>query len=360
MTLQEKLYSLRRKAGYSQEELAEKLGVSRQAVSKWERGESSPDINNVIAITQLYDVSVDELVSCIRGDNSVLYGSRKSSGISLKKPESTVNSAEVQYENSAENAPDDGEIYPDPRPQTAAEAYPQQENTFQSEVKTAENIGTYTQTYANNPPAVQSKKGFFGRKSSTGTYSGISPETAELCKKLKKFPFWALAITVFLASLGILNYASYLSYVGYVAVPAVVCGLSIPLYYSIVRAIEKNDPIHFGYPFFAGIMAMFSLPHIYRDAEIAAMIVFWALSVPLYYTAAAAYKHKKMKYFCFPVLVAMIYVIGAILLGESAAVGLLWTFGLIPFYYIYSSKLDKLFFGPKSAKKGKRGFFRRK
>ena len=358
MTLQEKLYSLRRKAGYSQEELAEKLGVSRQAVSKWERGESSPDINNVIAITQLYDVSVDELVSCIRGDNSVLYGSRKSSGISLKKPESTVNSAEVEYENPAENAPDDGEIYPDPRSQTAAETYSQQEKTFQSEVKTAENIGTYTRTYANNPPAVQQKKGFFGRKSSTDTYSGISPETAELCKKLKKFPFWALAITVFLASLGILNYASYLSYA---AVPAVVCGLSIPLYYSIVRAIEKNDPIHFGYPFFVGIIATFSLCiNGMSDEEIAAMIVFWTMSIPLYYTAAAAYKHRKMKYFCFPVLVAMIYVIGAILLGGSAAVGLLWTFGLIPFYYIYSSKLDKLFFGPKSAKKGKRGFFRRK
>lgn len=56
------LYELRKKAGLSQEDLAEKLDVSRQAVSKWECGESLPDTENLITISQLYGISLDELV----------------------------------------------------------------------------------------------------------------------------------------------------------------------------------------------------------------------------------------------------------------------------------------------------------
>lgn len=52
----------RRAAGLSQEGLAEKLGVTRQAVSKWERSESSPDTDNLIALAQLYGVSLDDLL----------------------------------------------------------------------------------------------------------------------------------------------------------------------------------------------------------------------------------------------------------------------------------------------------------
>ncbi len=52
----------RQKYGYTQEQIAEKLGVSRQAVAKWERGDSLPDIENVIALADLYEVSVDSLV----------------------------------------------------------------------------------------------------------------------------------------------------------------------------------------------------------------------------------------------------------------------------------------------------------
>jgi len=58
----ERLAKRRREAGYSQESLAEKLGVSRQAVSKWERSESSPDTDNLIALAQLYGVSLDDLL----------------------------------------------------------------------------------------------------------------------------------------------------------------------------------------------------------------------------------------------------------------------------------------------------------
>ena len=57
-----KLVELRKKHGLSQEELADKLGVSRQAVSKWERSEASPDTDNLIELAKLYDISLDELL----------------------------------------------------------------------------------------------------------------------------------------------------------------------------------------------------------------------------------------------------------------------------------------------------------
>lgn len=58
-----RLQQLRKEKGYSQEELAQALGLSRQAVSKWERAESSPDTDNLICLAKLYGMSLDELLN---------------------------------------------------------------------------------------------------------------------------------------------------------------------------------------------------------------------------------------------------------------------------------------------------------
>ena len=57
-----RLYEYRRASGLSQEQVAAKISVSRQAVSKWECAESSPDTDNLIALAMLYGVTVDELL----------------------------------------------------------------------------------------------------------------------------------------------------------------------------------------------------------------------------------------------------------------------------------------------------------
>ena len=62
MTLAEKLKDARKNAALSQEQLAEKLCVSRAAVAKWESGKGLPDIENLKAISKLLDVSIDYLV----------------------------------------------------------------------------------------------------------------------------------------------------------------------------------------------------------------------------------------------------------------------------------------------------------
>ena len=62
MDFNNKLYELRKQKGFSQEELANRLNVSRQTISKWEVGESTPDMEKLVAISDLFEVSLDELV----------------------------------------------------------------------------------------------------------------------------------------------------------------------------------------------------------------------------------------------------------------------------------------------------------
>ena len=57
MILADKIIDLRKKAGMSQEELAEKLGVSRQSVSKWESAQSTPDLNRILKMSEIFGVS---------------------------------------------------------------------------------------------------------------------------------------------------------------------------------------------------------------------------------------------------------------------------------------------------------------
>ena len=62
MTFGEKLLHLRRQAGYSQEDLAALLGVSRQAVSRWELGATLPDAQNLVQLSGLFSVSIDSML----------------------------------------------------------------------------------------------------------------------------------------------------------------------------------------------------------------------------------------------------------------------------------------------------------
>ena len=68
MNLSEKILYCRKKAGLSQEALAEKLGVSRQAISKWETGAADPSTANLLALAKLYGVSAEELLRGTRSD----------------------------------------------------------------------------------------------------------------------------------------------------------------------------------------------------------------------------------------------------------------------------------------------------
>ena len=96
LAMAQRLVDRRKAAGLSQEALAAQLGVSRQAVSKWERSESSPDTDNLIALAALYGVSLDEL----------LYGEAANDADNLEDGSAGTETADVADEagDSAEHA----------------------------------------------------------------------------------------------------------------------------------------------------------------------------------------------------------------------------------------------------------------
>ncbi|MDO4344118.1 MAG: helix-turn-helix transcriptional regulator [Eubacteriales bacterium] len=73
MILSEKISLLRKKNGWSQEELAQQLGVSRQSVSKWEGSQSVPDLDKLLLMSQIFGVSVDYLVKDEKGSEDIEY-----------------------------------------------------------------------------------------------------------------------------------------------------------------------------------------------------------------------------------------------------------------------------------------------
>lgn len=62
MKIEEKILTLRKQHGLSQEQLAEKIGVSRQSISKWELGEASPDLGNIVRLSEVFNISTDYLL----------------------------------------------------------------------------------------------------------------------------------------------------------------------------------------------------------------------------------------------------------------------------------------------------------
>lgn len=64
MTVGEKIQLYRKQFGLSQEELGQKLSVSRQTISLWEKGQTFPSIDNLIRLKEIFDVSIDEILDC--------------------------------------------------------------------------------------------------------------------------------------------------------------------------------------------------------------------------------------------------------------------------------------------------------
>lgn len=62
MKFNEKLIMLRKQHNLSQEQVAEKLGVARQTISKWELGETTPEMDKLIIMSELYNITLDELM----------------------------------------------------------------------------------------------------------------------------------------------------------------------------------------------------------------------------------------------------------------------------------------------------------
>lgn len=94
MSFADKLLNLRNQYGYSQVELAEKLNVSRQAISKWELGITLPDTDKIIAISECFNVSTDYLLK----DNSYSPSNESLDRVILKFLGSAQDMSEISKE----------------------------------------------------------------------------------------------------------------------------------------------------------------------------------------------------------------------------------------------------------------------
>ena len=101
--LGEKLFELRKAKNLSQEEVAEKLNVTRQTVSKWETNQSTPDFDKIVPLCELFEISTDEL---LRGKKAELKKEEKSEegekGTELKADTKDMNKDEIRRKSANE------------------------------------------------------------------------------------------------------------------------------------------------------------------------------------------------------------------------------------------------------------------
>ena len=225
-----RLVQLRKQNGLSQEALAEKLGISRQAVSKWERAEASPDTDNIILLARLYGVSLDELL-------------QTEDEIPRPEPDEVLQSEESLSE----------------------------EHAYRSETgSVGADVGALTDDIVSKGAAVETDVHDESGENETGYVEyEAERERQQQFARMAQFPFAAF-ITVLYVVLGACFHAWH---------PAWLLFLLIPIWHSLVPAIIHRRPDRIAYPV---VMALLYL----------CLGFFWGLwhpgwvvflTIPLYY-----------------------------------------------------------------------------
>lgn len=272
-----KLYELRKQNKMSQEELAEKLGVSRQAVSKWERAEASPTTDSLILLAQLYNISLDELLEI----NTDTYNDDDT-------PTENIDDLE-QDENMTEDE-DDGIIFftgnndnNTPFMQTSKDDealgfFSNETQYKEPEIPQFSQPETYsTENYATTSP--EPERPYFSYKKKTGKLINTFDRLAKT--KIFKFIFRGFPFV-----LGMLETFLYLAsdecINGGILVAFYV--LAVPLFYLTVASLKHRNPNIFPYPIVSVILCMiFSEVFYYSDMGI--IVVLFGFTIPLYYIA---------------------------------------------------------------------------
>jgi len=370
-----RLKQMRTKFGLSQEELASKIGVSRQAVSKWERAEASPDTENLILLAKLYGVTIDELLRA------------ETPGVSLNKEDYPKPPREVYPQNYTEE-----EIYPGKGGTADQSVSVPQGSPFGADIggdekKSSEGIGGIGDKVGRAGIAIGDMLNSAGeaiRKGNAADWDDKLEKNAEkICQGLEKgmdkmqggidkmydriekrvdkasgkydkysspknpkrsatlldkiFPI--IITMLFLCTCGI-----------GLAHPGWTLFLLIPLYYTGKKALWKRNPLIFCYPVFCAFV-YFSIGGFF-DMFFGRFSEYWYglmwllfLTIPLYYTLFPAIRKRNPLIFCYPVLAVMVYLgFGILLSGAWSSLGELWLatmwapLGLsIPLYYIVIS-----------------------
>lgn len=392
-----RLRQMRNKNNLSQEELAAKIGVSRQAVSKWERAEASPDTENLILLSKLYGVSIDELLNADSPSSSA-------SGVSLKKDDYGCRNEPVREavpENYTEK-----EIYPNASAHESTsvpQGSPFGADLGEEEKKASGGIGDTMEraglaigdilnsagkkiengvrkaASANGKDWETGVENFceglnkgldkmcsgidkgldklekkIGEKDSKYDYSynySYSSQSGGSTQKSKKSPKSRRPMTlldktlpIFITGFFFLMCAINLAHPGWTVF------LLIPLYYTGKEAVRKRNPMIFCYPVLCayvyftigGLLEMFMWR--LSDNWYSLMWLLF-LTIPLYYTLYPAIKKRNPLIFCYPVMCVIVYIGMGIFLdmiswwASEHWFAFMWApIGLtIPLYYIVIS-----------------------
>lgn len=256
-----RLFEYRKKNGFSQEELAAKIGVSRQAISKWERGESSPDTDNLIALAQLYQVTIDELINGKNTPEKTVYNE-----------DNTQQEYTEEYTEEAENDNTD-----DKTAQTSGVSF---KNGIHVHNGTDNVDIDFTGIH------VETQKGESVHVDLNGVQvKGVDDEYIFKRSKKENLFHALLPITVIIAYL-IIGFMFEQGWaLGWLLI------LLIPILESLIAAVKTKNPSAFAYPVFTA--AIFLTIGMFEKIWHPTWLIF--LTIPVYYIIADFFKPEKKK-----------------------------------------------------------------
>lgn len=255
-----RLVALRKENNLSQEALAEKLGISRQAVSKWERAEASPDTDNLIALAKLYHVSLDELLQIHEEEES---GEQMQDGLQSdagqqhdewQAEEDRAESSESD-EDSVQDAPDDEEgVY------VGFDGIHVKDKSGEVHVSWR---GIHVLDKNNDNEVHLDKNGIRVKGDEAQNHIFTRGKDAEL-------PLCMIAIVVYIV----------IGYMYHVWHPGWLVFLLVPVISTLICAVRNRNANFFAYPVLVALIFLYSglVNHVWHPA--------WAvfLTIPLYYS----------------------------------------------------------------------------
>ena len=245
----EYLKKLRNDKGISQDALGEALGISRQSVSKWEQGNSTPDIDNIGKLAEFYGVSIDSLVK-----------------------------------GEADEAKEDEQVEENKEAKAINELIDEFDGNAQPEDKKAEERAADMPLSAPEPSLKEKE---LLKEQKDKQYIAKREKERDERKKEKKRRSWIFPSYPVIAIIAYCLIGAFLGANGWKIGWIVL--LTIPLFYTGVIAIEKKKPVIFCYPVLA--LIVFLLLGFAKSLWHPAWILF--LTIPIFYIIAAkAGKHK--------------------------------------------------------------------
>ena len=304
-----RLVNLRKQSGLSQEQLAEKIGVSRQAVSKWERSEASPDTDNIILLARLYNISLDELLSTEdeipTGNSEEIKEEPEASGF-----DSAEETAEKAEDNTSENTSgydenyynyEDGEdkvhigldgIHVSSK--NGDEVHVGwggiHVNEHKGDKVDIDHRGIHVNEYGGDNVSVD-ENGVF-----------VNGEKKDIGKCVKSH-VKIVAPVVFIAFTCFICLGAFYNGWGW----SWLCLLGIPVLVGIVESIVKRDIGELGAPIVFGCTIVFFYYGFFHDLWGIGWTVF--LLIPVLCSVLDVIKKKHIKHFCYPVFVAYIFLL---------------------------------------------------